>query len=156
MSYGIRRTIVLAALPFLRLYGQRTEFVASRAAATSGTFASQAPAIPPLVTEPLAFPRLFLFFELLLAVRPLAAPCQLFPSRISCNGNTNCCIGTRETRLTRLTRLKYRNLSNALSLSFSLSRICSFFSRGKFRSPSRLEKASITIRTFDGINIELL
>lgn len=125
MSYGIRRTIVLAALPFLRLYGQRTEFVASRAAATSGTFASQAPAIPPLVTEPLAFPRLFLFFELLLAVRPLAAPCQLFPSRISCNGNANCCIGTRETRLTRLTRLKYRNLSNSLSLS--PSRICSFF-----------------------------
>lgn len=31
VSYGIRWTIVLAVLPFLRLYGQRAEFVASRA-----------------------------------------------------------------------------------------------------------------------------
>lgn len=98
VSYGIRPAIVLAVLPFRWLYGQRTEFVASRAAATSGTFASQAAAIPPLVTDPLAFARLFfLFFELPLAARSPAALCQLFLHSISCNSNADFCAETRET-----------------------------------------------------------
>ena len=152
MSYGIRRTIVLAVLPFLRLYGQWAEFVASRAPATSGTFASQAAAIPPLVTEPLAFPRLFfLFFELLLAARPLAAPSSassyfffFFFSpqpRISCNGNTGPgSIGTRGG-----TRLKYRNLSTTGLTKFAA-----------FPLTRRTSPPAIAVRTSDAITFKLL
>lgn len=81
-------TIVLAVLPFLRLYGQRAEFVASRALLPRGR-----PAISYRTT---GFPRLFfLFFELPLAAHPFPAfslSLSIFLFRIfACNTSVHSC-----------------------------------------------------------------